>query len=57
MLLDTNVTCLEGMNEVLAEDDVSWHLKKVFGSKFFTPSTHVDLNLAEPTRRSDFESI
>lgn len=29
MLLDTNVTCVEGLNEVLAEDDVSWQLKKV----------------------------
>ncbi|CAM9838922.1 unnamed protein product [Pylaiella littoralis] len=27
VLLDTNVSCPEGINEVLAEDDVSWQLK------------------------------
>lgn len=29
VLLDTNVSCPEGINEVLAEDDVSWQLKPV----------------------------
>lgn len=29
MLLDTNVSCPEGINEVLAEDDVSWQITKV----------------------------
>lgn len=28
--LDTNVSCPEGINEVLAEDDVSWQIKKVW---------------------------
>ena len=29
MLIDTNVSCPEGINEVLAEDDVSWQIAKV----------------------------
>lgn len=29
VLLDTNVSCPEGVNEALSEDDVSWQLKKV----------------------------
>lgn len=29
VLLDTNVSCPEGVNEVLAEDDVSWQIQAV----------------------------
>lgn len=29
VLLDTNVTCPEGVNEVVTEDDVTWQLAKV----------------------------
>lgn len=52
MQLDTNVSCPEGINEVLAEDDVSWQIKKVcmwqLRIRFGAPATSLYKHIAEP---------